>query len=233
MEISTDDFPWPITTATRTLLKRAATLADVGNAAAFVDSDLARTLTSTVDLGDPASRDAFLAIWPVGRMPVLVDRAANRTIPESSIIIEYLDCHYPGATPLIPSEFDQALETRLQDRFFDLQVSESMQKIVIDRIRPKGQGDRHGVEAAKASLLTAYNLLDRQMATRTWAAGEAFTMADCSAAPALFYADWVVPITHAHVRAYLDRLMNRPSFARVVEEARPYRGLFPRPRTDE
>jgi glutathione S-transferase len=186
-----------------------------------------------VDLGDPASRDAFLAIWPVGRMPVLVDRAANRTIPESSIIIEYLDRHYPGSMPLIPSEFDQALETRLQDRFFDLQVSEPMQKIVIDRIRPKGQGDRHGVEAAKASLLTAYNLLDRQMATRTWAAGEAFSMADCSAAPALFYADWVVPITHAHVRAYLDRLMNRPSFARAVEEARPYRGLFPRPRTDE
>jgi glutathione S-transferase len=188
-----------------------------------------------VDLGDPASREAFLAIWPVGRMPVLVDRAANRTLPESSIIIEYLDRYHPGATPLIPGEFDKALETRLQDRFFDLQVSEPMQKIVTDRIRPRGQGDRHGVEAARASLLTAYKLLERQLETRTWAAGETFTLADCSAAPALFYADWVVPITpaHKHVRAYLDRLMNRPSFARAVEEARPYRGLFPQPRTDD
>lgn len=187
-----------------------------------------------VDLGDPASREAFLAIWPVGRMPVLVDRAANRTIPESSIVIEYLDRHYPGATPLIPREFDEALETRLQDRFFDLQVSEPMQKIVTDRIRPKGRGDPHGVDVARASLLTAYNLIERQMETRTWAIGETFTMADCSAGPALFYADWVVPITHEHkhVRAYLNRLMNRPSFARVVEEARPYRGLFPQPRTD-
>lgn len=187
-----------------------------------------------VDLGDPASREAFLAIWPVGRMPVLVDRAANRTLPESSIIIEYLERYYPGATPLIPGDFDQALETRLQDRFFDLQVAEPMQKIVTDRIRPKGRGDPHGVEVARASLLTAYGLLERQMATRTWAIGEAFTLADCAAGPALFYADWVVPITqaHVHVRAYLDRLMNRPSFARVVEEARPYRGLFPQPRTD-
>ncbi|QRN92802.1 glutathione S-transferase family protein [Archangium violaceum] len=186
-----------------------------------------------VDLGDPASRQAFLAIWPVGKMPVLVDRAANRTIPESSIIIEYLDRHYPGATRLIPDDFDKALETRLQDRFFDLQIAEPMQKIVTDRIRPKGRGDPHGVEAARASLRTAYDLLDRQMATRTWAVGEAFTLADCGAAPALFYANWVEPITHAHVRAYLDRLMKRPSFARAVEEARPYRVLFPQPRTDD
>jgi glutathione S-transferase len=188
-----------------------------------------------VDLGDPASREAFLAIWPVGRMPVLVDRAANRTVPESSIIIEYLDRHYPGATPLIPAEFDKALETRLQDRFFDLHMAEPMQKIVTDRIRPKGRGDPHGVEVARASLRTAYELLERQMATRTWAIGEAFTLADCGAGPTLFYADWVEPITHAHphVRAYLDRLMSRPSFARVVEEAKPYRGLFPQPRADD
>ncbi|QRK13597.1 glutathione S-transferase family protein [Archangium violaceum] len=168
-------------------------------------------------------------------MPVLVDRAANRTLPESSIIIEYLDRHHPGATPLIPGEFDQALEARLWDRFFDLQIAEPMQKIVTDRIRPKGRGDPHGVEVARASLLTAYGLLDRQMANRTWAIGEAFTLADCAAGPALFYADWVVPITqaHSHVRAYLDRLLNRPSFARAVEEARPYRGLFPQPRTED
>ena len=185
-----------------------------------------------VDLGDPASRDAFKALWPIGRMPVLRDETRDRTIPESTMVIEYLARHYPGPTRLVPQDPELAFEVRMSDRFYDLYVEEPMQKIVIDRLRPVGQGDAFGVEQAKALLQTSYAMIERQMATRTWAAGEDFSMADCSAAPALFYAGWVAPFadTHPNVAAYLDRLMRRPSFARVIEEARPYRAYFPQER---
>jgi glutathione S-transferase len=182
-----------------------------------------------VDLGDAASRAAFEAVWPIARFPVLRDEARDRLVPESSMIIEYLDLHYPGPVRLVPGDADDALTTRMRDRFFDLYVAEPMQKIVTDRIRPAGKSDPHGVDAARALLRTAYGMLDREMATRTWAAGESFSLADCAAAPALFYADWVMPFDeHTNVAAYFDRLSARPSFARVVEEARPYRDLFPR-----
>lgn len=182
-----------------------------------------------VDLGDPASRAAFTAIWPVGRMPVLHDEARGRTIPESTMIIEYLALHHPGPTQLLPADPDRALQVRQSDRFYDLYVSEPMQKIVTDRLRPPGSSDPYGVERARALLQTAYDIIEREMATRTWAVGESFSMADCAAAPALFYADWVAPLTatHGHVAGYLARLMQRPSFARAIEEARPYRAFFP------
>jgi glutathione S-transferase len=181
-----------------------------------------------VDLGDDASRAAFEAIWPIARFPVLRDDARDRLVPESSVIIEYLDLHYPGPVRLVPGDADAALTTRMRDRFFDFYIAEPMQKIVTDRIRPAGKADPHGVEAAKGLLRTAYGMLDREMATRTWAMGDVFSLADCAAAPALFYANWVMPFeAHRNIAAYFGRLSARPSFARVVEEARPYRDLFP------
>ncbi|KAB0266192.1 glutathione S-transferase family protein [Microvirga brassicacearum] len=182
-----------------------------------------------VDLGDEASRAAFTKVWPIAKFPVLRDHARNRTIPESSIIIEYLARHYPGQTRFLPEDADRAMETRLWDRFYDLYVSEPMQKVVTDRLRPVGHNDAHGVQSAKAMLKTAYGMIDDEMAAKTWAMGDAFTMADCAAAPALFYADKVMPVGDAHknVARYLDRLLARPSFARVVAEAQPYFALFP------
>ena len=185
-----------------------------------------------VDLADEASRADFTKIWPIAKFPVLRDDAKDRTVPESSIIIEYLAQHYPGRRQLVPADPDLARQTRLRDRFYDLYVQEPMQKVVTDRLRPAGATDPFGVEQAKAVLQTAYGMIDRDMAARTWAMGDEFGMADCAAAPALFYANLVLPFEDAHgnVARYLDRLMQRPSFARVVEEARPYFGLFPQAR---
>jgi glutathione S-transferase len=182
-----------------------------------------------VDLGDEASRAAFLKIWPIGKFPVLRDEARDRVIPESSIIIEYLAQHYPGRTRLVPEDADVARQMRMRDRFYDLYVSEPMQKIVGDRRRPPGQRDPYGVEQAKSRLQTAYGMIDEDMAAKTWAMGDAFSMADCAAAPALFYANLVMPFgdTHKNIAAYFGRLMERPSFARAVGEAKPYFHLFP------
>jgi glutathione S-transferase len=183
-----------------------------------------------VDLSDPAQRAALEALWPIGKFPVLRDDARDRTIPESTILVEYLAQHYPGTTDLLPADPDLALRVRLADRFFDLYVHEPMQRIVGDRLRPAGRADPHGVEAARAQLATSYAMIDRDMAGKTWAIGDTFTLADCAAAPALFYANEVAPFREAHpnAAAYLDRLLARPSFARVVEEAQPYFNLFPR-----
>ena len=182
-----------------------------------------------VDLGDAASAAEFKQIWPIGKFPVLRDDAENQTIPESSIIIEYLALHYPGGTQLVPAEKELAWQTRLRDRFYDLHVHEPMQKIVGDKLRPPGQNDPHGVAAARTQLTTAYGMIDREMAAQVWAMGDAFTLADCAAAPPLFYANKVMPFGDAHrnVAAYFDRLMQRPSFARVVKEAQHYMHLFP------
>jgi glutathione S-transferase len=182
-----------------------------------------------VDLGDPAAAAAFKKLWPIGKFPVLRDVARDRTIPESSIIIEYLDRHYPGGTRLIPTDPELAWQTRLRDRFYDLYVHEPMQRIVGDRLRPQGQKDPFGVEQAKAMLGTSYAMIDRQMEAGAWAVGETFSMADCAAAPALFYANKVMPLGHGrkNVVGYLDRLMARSSFARVIKEAEPYFKMFP------
>ena len=183
-----------------------------------------------VDLGHESERAALLKIWPIGKFPVLRDDARNQTLPESTVIIEYLDRYCPGATRFIPDDADHALQTRLRDRFYDLYVHEPMQKIVGDRIRPEGKKDPHGVEEAKARLRTAYGMIDQEVATRNWAMGEAFSMADCAAAPALFYANEVLPFgdTHSNVAAYFSRLKARPSYARVLKEAEPYFAMFPR-----
>jgi glutathione S-transferase len=182
-----------------------------------------------VDLLDERSRAEFMKIWPIGKFPVLCDEARDRTIPESSIIIEYVAQHYPGKTRLVPDDADLARQTRLRDRFFDLYVNVPMQKIVTDRLRPADQNDAYGVADARARLETAIGMIDREMATRTWAMGDAFTMADCAAAPALFYADKVTALDGRHKSAarYLDRLKERPSYARALKEAEPYSKLVP------
>ena len=183
-----------------------------------------------VDLADAKSSAAFKAIWPIGRFPVLRDEANDRTVPESSIIIEYLAQHYPGRTQLVPADPELARQTRLRDRFYDLYVNVPMQKIVTDKLRPPGKNDPHGVEQAQALLLTACGMIEQEMATKTWAMGDAFSMADCAAAPALFYVNLTMPLggTHRNAAAYLGRLMERPSFARALKEAQPYFALFPK-----
>jgi glutathione S-transferase len=182
-----------------------------------------------VDLADEASRAAFRAVWPMAKMPVLRDDARHRTVAESTIIVEYLDVHYRGTTRVLPDDPDSAWQTRMWDRFYDHYVQEPMQKIVTDRLRPAGRNDDHGVEQAKAQLHQAYGVLEPEMEAKTWMMGEAFTLADCAAAPALFYANTVVPFGEPHrkLSAYLGRLMARPSFARVLGEAEPYFGFFP------
>lgn len=182
-----------------------------------------------VDLGDAAASAALKALWPMGKMPVLRDDARDRTIAESSIIIEYVDQHHPGANRLIPADPERALQARFGDRFYDIYVHEPMQKIVTDRLRPAGKNDPHGVEQARALMQTAYGMIEQAMQSRTWSAGDAFTIADCAAAPALFYANKIAPFgeTHPHVGGYFDRLMERPSFARAVREAEPYLKQFP------
>ena len=183
-----------------------------------------------VNLFDTASSAAFKKIWPIGKFPVLRDEARDRTIPESSIIIEYLQQHYPGKTRFVPADAELARQMRFRDRFFDLYVNVPMQKIVTDRLRPAGKNDSYGVEQAKGSLRTALGMTDKSMAANKWAMGEDFTMADCAAAPALFFADKVMPFGTAYpnAAAYLARLMQRPSFARAAKEAEPYLELVPK-----
>lgn len=182
-----------------------------------------------VDLADEASSAAFRAVWPMAKMPVLRDDARDRTVAESTIVVEYLDSYYPGATRFLPADADRAWQTRMWDRFFDHYVQEPMQKIVTDRLRPAGRNDPYGVEQAKGQLHEAYKVIEHEIEAKTWMMGDAFTLADCAAAPALFYANTVVPFaeTQSELTAYLDRLMARPSFGRVLEEAEPYFRLFP------
>lgn len=169
----------------------------------------------------------FAAHWPLKRMPVLVD--GERTVVESSIIIEYLALYHRGPVTLIPEDARLALEVRMLDRFFDNYVMTPMQKIVFDKIRPEDKRDPAGVADAHALLDTAYQWLESNLKPNAWATGSHFSLADCAAAPALFYADWVHPIaeTFENVRQYRQRLLARPSFARAVDEARPYRAFFP------
>jgi glutathione S-transferase len=171
--------------------------------------------------------EELAALWPLGRFPVLVDD--GRTVVESSIIIEHLDLHHRGPVRFLPDDRDAALEVRFMDRFFDNYVMAAMQKPVFEALRTDGTRKEAAMAEARQALDTAYAWLELRLAGRTWAAGESFSLADCAAAPSLFYADWVHPIGagFARLRAYRSRLLSRPSFARAVEEARPYRPNFP------
>jgi glutathione S-transferase len=181
-----------------------------------------------VDLANEESRKAFFDLWPVGKFPVLQDRARGRLVPESSIIIEYLAAHYPGPVDLV-STGGAARQIRLADRFYDLYVQEPMQKVVGDRLRPQGSTDPFGVDQARAQLRNSYAIIDKDMEGKQWAMGEALTMADCAAMPALFYANKVEPFGagQRNLAAYHDRLLGRPSAARIIEEAGPYFKFFP------
>jgi glutathione S-transferase len=179
------------------------------------------------NLEDAEANAELTTLWPMRRFPVLVD--GDRTVLEASCIVEYIDLHHAGAARLVPDDRDAALEVRMLDRFFDNYISTPQQKVVFNAIRGEADRDPYGVQEARAMLETAYAWLDQRMATREWATGAAFTLADCGAAPFLFYADWTHPIDarFAHVRAYRERLLARPSVKRAVDEARPYRSYFP------
>lgn len=170
----------------------------------------------------------FARRWPIGKFPLLLD--GDRQVMEATSIVEYLDVRYPGPSRLIPGEADAAVEVRMLDRLFDNYIHAHVQKIVVNQLRPAGDRDAYGVDQARTTALgTAYAWLEGHMAGREWAAGDTFSLADCAAAPALFYADWTHPVGEQFpsVRAYRTRLLKRPSFARCVEDARPYRPLFP------
>jgi glutathione S-transferase len=179
------------------------------------------------NLEEPGAGEERARLWPLGRFPVLVDD--GRTIVESSIIIEHLDLHHTGAVRFLPDDRDAALEVRFMDRFFDLYVMTAMQKPVSEALRTEGARKDEAMAQARQALDTAYAWLEKRLSGRSWAAGESFTMADCAAAPSLFYADWVHQIRpdFQRLRQYRSRLLARPSFARAVEEGRPYRRYFP------
>ncbi len=181
------------------------------------------------DVVSPEGRAAFVKIWPIVKFPVLRDEANDRIVPESSIIIEYVQNHAPCKTMLVPADPRCAHEVRLWDRFFDLHVNVPMQKVMGDRRRPEDKRDPLGVAEARDAISTAYRVLDSTLAGHRWAAGDEFSMADCAAAPALFYANMVVPFSeHRQVAAYFERLSQRPSYARARREAEPYLQFVPR-----
>lgn len=181
----------------------------------------------TVDLSDPVASAPLRDAWALGKIPVLFD--GDKAVPETTIMLEYLAQHYPGPVALFPTDPEAALDARLWDRFFDSYVQVPMQKIVAERLRPEGQRDPYGEDDARTTLRTAYGMLSRQLARGggPWVIGSAFTVADCAAAPALFFARTLVPIEDARVSAYFERLVERPSFARVLREARPYLSFYP------
>lgn len=178
-------------------------------------------------LEEPGAGDELAALWPVGRFPVLVDNGL--TVAESSIIIEHLALHHPGPVRLLPDDGANALEVRFMDRFFDQYIMSAMQKPVFEALRTDGGRKVEVMAEAVQALDTAYGWLEQRLKGRAWAAGDSFTMADCAAAPSLFYADWVHQISpeFPRLRDYRAQLLARPSFARAVEEARPYRSYFP------
>ena len=179
----------------------------------------------------PQHVDEWMRRWPLRKFPLLLD--GERQVVESSIIIEYLQLAHPGPVRLLPADPMAALEVRFLDRFFDLHVMDAFQFAMASALGRIPMKREDGLAIASERLERAYAWLEGQLAGRTleatWAAGADFTMADCAAAPALFYADWVHRIsdTYPALRAYRARLLARPSFARAVEEARPFRPLFP------
>lgn len=183
-----------------------------------------------VDLMDKTQHAEFLKIWPVGKFPVLRDEARDRVIPETSVIIAHLDRHYPGRTRFIPEDADVASQMHVHDRVFDNYVNLNVQRVVFGRLRPEGHRDPYGVEQAKTHLRATLDMIERDIVGRTWIMGDDFTMADCAAAPSLFYADKIIPLKpdHPKIAAYLGRLVRRPSFMRVLKEAKPYLDMFPK-----
>lgn len=178
-----------------------------------------------INLGDPADKAALEELWPFAKFPVIHDPAQQRDLAESSIIIEYLDRFWAGPQPLIPTDWDEALEVRLWDRILDNHVHGPIQQIVADRMRDT----RLDLGRERATILTAYRMLDRHLASRTWVGRNGFSMADCAAAPVLFYASTLerIPGELGRLVGYFERLLQRASIQRVLEEAKPYFQFYP------
>jgi glutathione S-transferase len=191
---------------------------------AFYENDVAFDYRS---LEEPGANEELAALWPLKRFPLLVD--GDHTVFEATSIIEHLAIHHPGPVALIPGDPARAVEVRMMDRVFDNYVSTPQQRIVFNAIRPEADRDPWGVRECEAMLDTTYQWLNGYLAGREWAVGDGFSMADCAAAPALFYADWTrrIPAELGDLTAYRARLLARPSVSRCVEEARKYRPYFP------
>ena len=193
---------------------------------AFYENETPLTF-KMLDADHPENNERFQSLSPQGKFPLLIDD--GRVVFEASIIIEYLQMHYPGSSRLIPSDCDSALDVRMLDRFFDNYVMGPMQTIVFDNIRDEKDRDATGVANARTMLGRSYAWLESRLEGKRFVCGEEFTLADCAAAPSLFYADWVseIPADYSLLRAYRTRLLERPSVKRCVDEARPYRSFFP------
>lgn len=180
-----------------------------------------------IDPDHPDNVQRIQALSPQGKFPVLVD--GDRVISESSIIIEYLQLYYPGPATLLPTAQDEALNVRKLDRFFDNYVMAPTQIIVSDFMREPGHRDALSVASARNMLQRTYSWMDKYLPDVNYACGDTFTLADCAAAPSLFYADWVEPIAGelSHLRQYRAQLLARPSVKRCVDDARPFRSIFP------
>jgi glutathione S-transferase len=193
---------------------------------ALYEADIAFT-PRVVNLGDPADRAAFAAVWPLAKFPVLRDDGCGETVPESSLIIDYLARTQPSAAALVPADPDAAMRTRLLDRLIDSYIHLPFQQIVGERLRPADKHDPFGVEQNRAKVREGYDLI-APMIGEPWAVGEGFTLADCAALPALYYADYAVSLAEwPQLAAYLGRLKARPSVARVLAEAEPFFQYFP------
>ncbi len=193
---------------------------------AFYENDIPFTYR-LLERDEPENGAEFARRWPIKRFPILVD--CERTVFETTSIIEYLQVVHPGPVRLIPDDPNLAVEVRMLDRIFDNYVMTPQGKCVFDAIRPEKDRDPYGVAEARTMLDTSYAWLDERMAGREWVVGDSFTLADAAAAPSLFYADWThrIPAELKHLHAYRARLLARPSFARAVDEGRPYRHYFP------
>lgn len=181
----------------------------------------------SLDPQSPENLEDWLRRWPLRKFPLLLD--GEREVVETSIIIEYLQIAHPGPRPMLPSDPMAALEVRFLDRFFDLHVMEAVQFAVDSKLGKLPGKSEEGLAMAMERLERAYGWLEGHLAGRTWAAGDSFTLADCAAAPSLFYADWTYPIPDAYpvLRTYRARLLARPSVARAVDGGRPFRSYFP------
>jgi glutathione S-transferase len=178
-----------------------------------------------IDFGNEADRAELHAIWPFNKFPVIRDHARKRDVAESTAIIEYLDHYFAGTRSMLPADWEAAFEVRFWDRVFDNYVQRPMQQIVSGRLK---SSDADLINE-RTTLTTAYRTIDQHMASRIWVSGQDFSVADCAAAPALFYASTLQPFPAElkHLSAYFDRLLRRPSFARVLEEAKPYFYMYP------
>jgi glutathione S-transferase len=178
-----------------------------------------------IDFSNEADRAELHAIWPFNKFPVIRDHARRRDVAESTAIIEYLNHYFAGEQSLLPTDWEAVFEVRFWDRVFDNYIHRPMQQIVSDRV----YGNHADLTNERTTLETAYRMIDQHMASRMWVSGKHFSMADCAAAPALFYASTLQPFPDElkHLSAYFDRLLRRPSFARVLEEAKPYFSMYP------